>query len=260
MTAIAADAPDGTNPEIAVVVPVRNEAANVLPLIAEIEAALSPVARFEIIYVDDGSTDETPRVLVQAMATHPHLRVFRHQPGCGQSQAIATGVDKARAPLIATLDGDGQNDPADIPALLERWRSAAPALQPTLMIAGWRANRKDTSSRRWASRMANAIRAWALGDATPDTGCGTKLFPRDLFQNFPHFNHMHRFMPALTLRAGGTVNSVVVNHRPRREGQSNYGNLGRALVGLPDLLGVMWLMRRPSRPHVLDIGRDGPTP
>lgn len=248
MTDIAAAAP-----EITVVVPVRNEAANILPLIAEIEAALAPAADFEIVYVDDGSTDDTPKILAQAMAAHPRLRVFRHEPGCGQSQAIATGVAKARAPLVATLDGDGQNDPADIPSLLDHWRKADPAVRPKLMVAGWRANRQDTSSRRWASRLANAIRARALGDATPDTGCGTKLFPRDLFLDFPRFNHMHRFLPALTLRAGGSVNSVVVNHRPRREGRSNYGNLGRALVGLPDLLGVMWLMRRPSRPQAREI-------
>ena len=240
-------------PEIAVVVPVRNEAANIIALITEIEAALGPVAPFEIIYVDDGSIDDTPKILAQARATRPYLKVFRHEPGCGQSQAIATGVAKASAALIATLDGDGQNDPADIPALLKHWRNAPAAQQPKLMVAGWRANRKDTSSRRWASRLANAIRAAALGDATPDTGCGTKLFPRDLFLDFPRFNHMHRFMPALTLRAGGTVQSVVVNHRPRGAGQSNYGNLGRALVGLPDLLGVMWLMRRPSRPHIREV-------
>ena len=240
----------GELPHIAVVVPVKNEAPNILPLIAEIEAALTGRYDFEIIYVDDGSTDQTPDILRQAQTGRPHLRAFSHRPGCGQSQAIATGVKMARAPLIATLDGDGQNDPADIPALVEQWSKAEPALRPKLMMAGWRANRRDTASRRWASRLANKIRSSALGDETPDTGCGTKLFPRDLFLDLPRFDHMHRFLPALVLRAGGVVRSVPVNHRPRREGQSNYGNLGRALVGLPDLLGVMWLMRRAKNPNV----------
>ena len=237
-------------PQVAVVVPVKNEAPNILPLIREIEAALAGRFSFEIIYVDDGSTDQTPDVLRQARAAHPALRAFAHRPGCGQSQAIATGVKQARAPLIATLDGDGQNDPADIPALIDQWNKAEDSVKSRLMIAGWRANRRDTWSRRLASRLANKIRSSALGDQTPDTGCGTKLFPRDLFLDLPRFDHMHRFLPALVLRAGGVVRSVPVNHRPRREGQSNYGNLGRALVGLPDLLGVMWLMRRAKNPRV----------
>lgn len=237
-------------PQVAVVVPVKNEAPNILPLIGEIETALAGRFRFEIIYVDDGSTDQTSDVLRQAQAAHPALRAFAHRPGCGQSQAIATGVKMARAPLIATLDGDGQNDPADIPSLIEQWNVADDSVKPRLMIAGWRANRRDTWSRRLASRLANKIRSSALGDQTPDTGCGTKLFPRDLFLDLPRFDHMHRFLPALVLRAGGVVRSVPVNHRPRREGHSNYGNLGRALVGLPDLLGVMWLMRRAKNPRV----------
>ena len=189
-------------------------------------------------------------VLEQAKTRFPMLRSYRHRFSCGQSQAIATGVKQATAPLIATLDGDGQNDPADIPALYDLWNKADPATQSKLMIAGWRANRKDTVSRRLASRLANAIRARALGDHTPDTGCGTKVFPRELFLDLPRFDHMHRYLPALVLRAGGDVKSVPVNHRPRREGQSNYGNLARALVGLPDLLGVMWLQRRSRNPVI----------
>jgi dolichol-phosphate mannosyltransferase len=176
--------------------------------------------------------------------------VVRHRTSCGQSQAIATGIRFARAPLIATLDGDGQNDPADIPALVERWRAAPAPERERLMIAGWRARRRDTVSRRVASRLANAIRAGLLGDDTPDTGCGTKLFGRALFLDLPRFDHMHRFLPALVLRAGGRVVSVEVNHRPRQRGTSKYGNLRRALVGLPDLLGVMWLMRRARNPVV----------
>ena len=240
-------------PHVAVVVPVKNEALNILPLITEIEAALGGRFPYEIIYVDDGSSDQTPAVLRDLAAKHAALRVFTHRRSCGQSQAVATGVKQARATLIATLDGDGQNDPADLPALIERWGQAEPAIRAKLMIAGWRTKRKDTWSRRLASRLANAIRAKALGDRTPDTGCGTKLFPRDLFLDLPRFDHMHRYLPALVLRAGGVVESVPVNHRPRREGQSNYGNLGRALVGLPDLLGVMWLMRRSRNPVVESV-------
>jgi len=240
----------GAGPDLAVVVPVKNEADNILPLIVEIEAALTGKLEFEIVYVDDGSDDATAALLDEARRDHPRLTVVRHRASCGQSQAIATGVRVATAPLIATLDGDGQNDPADIPALLERWRQADAALRPGLMIAGWRAQRRDTASRRIASRLANAIRASLLGDDTPDTGCGTKLFPRALFLDLPRFDHMHRFLPALVLRAGGAVVSVKVNHRPRQRGASKYGNLRRALVGIPDLLGVMWLMRRSRNPVV----------
>ena len=237
-------------PELAVVVPVKNEAENILPLLAEIHAALEQVVAFEVIYVDDGSTDATPARLAEACRRYPRLRRVRHRFSCGQSQAIATAVRLARAPLIATLDGDGQNDPADLPAMLARWRAEPEATREKLLIAGWRANRRDTSSRRLASRAANAIRAWALRDNTPDTGCGSKLFSRALFLDLPRFDHMHRFLPALTIRAGGTVESVVVNHRPRGAGTSNYSNLRRALVGVPDLLGVMWLMRRSRNPVV----------
>lgn len=239
-----------TLPELAVVVPVKNEADNIEPLVTEIYAALDGVAEFEIIYVDDGSTDATPAKLAEARGKFPRLRFLRHQVSCGQSQAIATAVKHAAAPLIAMLDGDGQNDPADIPNMLARWKAEPEATREKLLIAGWRANRKDTSSRRWASKAANAIRAWALKDNTPDTGCGSKMFSRALFLDLPRFDHMHRYLPALTIRAGGTVESVVVNHRPRGAGTSNYSNLRRALVGVPDLLGVMWLMRRSRNPSV----------
>lgn len=241
-------------PELAVVVPVKNEADNILPLVTEIHAALEGVVEFEIIYVDDGSTDSTSQKLAETQNRFPRLRFVRHRASCGQSQAIATAVKLAQAPLIAMLDGDGQNDPADIPAMLLRWRAEPEASRETLLIAGWRANRKDTSSRRWASKAANAIRAWALKDNTPDTGCGSKLFSRALFLDLPRFDHMHRYLPALTIRAGGSVESVVVNHRPRGAGASNYSNLRRALVGVPDLLGVMWLMRR-SRNPVIELPR-----
>ncbi|OJX68424.1 glycosyltransferase family 2 protein [Magnetospirillum sp. 64-120] len=237
-------------PELAVVVPVKNEADNIEPLVREIYAALDGVAEFEIIYVDDGSTDATLAKLAETRAKFPRLRFVRHKVSCGQSQAIATAVKHAVAPLIMMLDGDGQNDPADIPNMLARWKSEPEASREKLLIAGWRANRKDTSSRRWASKAANAIRAWALKDNTPDTGCGSKMFSRALFLDLPRFDHMHRYLPALTIRAGGTVESVVVNHRPRGAGASNYSNFRRALVGVPDLLGVMWLMRRSRNPSV----------
>lgn len=237
-------------PELAVVVPVKNEEGNILPLIEEIHAALEGKVEFEVVYVDDGSTDSTPRVLAESCARFPRLRWLRHRASCGQSQAIATAVKHASAPLIAMLDGDGQNDPADIPRMLERWRAEPEATREKLLIAGWRANRKDTGSRRWASKAANAIRAAMLKDATPDTGCGSKMFSRALFLDLPRFDHMHRFLPALTIRAGGSVVSVKVNHRPRGTGASNYSNLRRALVGVPDLLGVMWLMRRSRNPVV----------
>ena len=237
-------------PELAVVVPVKNEAGNILPLVTEIYAALDGKVEFEIVYVDDGSTDSTAHKLAEARQRFPRLRFIRHRASCGQSQAIATAVRHASAPVIAMLDGDGQNDPADIPGMLARWRAEPEASREKLLIAGWRANRKDTSSRRWASKAANAIRAWALKDDTPDTGCGSKLFSRALFLDLPRFDHMHRYLPALTIRAGGTVESVVVNHRPRGAGASNYSNLRRALVGVPDLLGVMWLMRRSRNPVV----------
>jgi dolichol-phosphate mannosyltransferase len=243
-------APELSPPELSVVIPVKNEAENIVPLVEEIHAALEGVAEFEVVYVDDGSDDATPQVLAAAKARFPRLRSLRHRASCGQSQAIATGVKNARAPVIAMLDGDGQNDPADLPSMLARYRAEPEASRDTLLIAGWRANRRDTASRRWASKAANAIRAWMLKDDTPDTGCGSKLFGRALFLDLPRFDHMHRFLPALVIRAGGRVESVKVNHRPRGHGASKYSNFRRALVGVPDLLGVMWLMRRSRNPVV----------
>ena len=174
------------------------------------------------------------------------LVVRRHRTACGQSAAILTGVRAARAPWIATLDGDGQNDPADIPALLAQ-AQAAPGL---VLTAGHRVTRRDTQTKRLASRLANAIRARLLGDATPDTGCGLKVFPREAFMMLPHFDHMHRYLPALFIRAGGRVVSVPVNHRPRTQGRSNYGTFDRLWVGIFDLAGVYWLQRRWKRPVV----------
>ncbi len=235
--------------EISVVVPVHNESLNVLALLDQIEAALSGRARFEAVFVDDLSSDDTARVLIDYASSHPWLVVVRHRNNCGQSTAVRTGVREARGSVIATLDGDGQNDPADIPAMLARWRELRQTRQPVL-IAGWRFTRRDTWLRRLSSRIANGVRSRLLGDATPDTGCGLKLFGREDFLALPYFDHMHRFLPALVRRAGGTVESVHVAHRPREHGTSHYGIHNRLWVGLVDMLGVMWLQRRARVPLV----------
>jgi dolichol-phosphate mannosyltransferase len=233
-------------PLVSVVVPVRNEAPNIKPLIAEIRQALQAVGH-EIVYVDDGSDDGTADML-RAAAAEGALTLRRHRTGCGQSAAIVTGVRAARGAWIATLDGDGQNDPADIPGLLMR----AQAETGLVLIAGHRTRRQDSRVKRIASRAANAIRARLLGDATPDTGCGLKLFRRDAFLELPAFDHMHRFLPALFIRAGGRVISVPVGHRPRTRGASKYGTWDRLWVGIVDLAGVAWLQRRWKRPIVED--------
>lgn len=243
--------PDGSVPDLSVVVPVKNEVDNVEPLISEIAAALRGQELFEIVYVDDGSDDGTSSRLAELTVPYPELRVFSHDRCCGQSAAICSGVRNARAALIATLDGDGQNDPADIPALLAQMRASADV--DKTMVSGWRAKRRDTFIRRLSSRVANGIRSNMLRDQTPDTGCGLKIFSRATFMRMPQFNHMHRFLPALMIRSGGTISSVAVNHRPRERGTSKYGVWNRLWVGIVDILGVMWLIRRPVRPDVSQI-------
>ena len=235
--------------DLSIVIPVRNEAENIAPLVAEIAAAVTGLTNYEIIYVDDGSSDGTAGEILRLSTKHPRLRLLRHLRSCGQSTALLTGIKAARGTWIATLDGDGQNDPADIPRLWHIAR-AAPA-KPRLLIAGFRVKRHDGWPKRTASRIANAIRSRLLGDATPDTGCGLKLFPRALFLDLPAFDHMHRFLPALVLRDGGTVRSVPVNHRPRRAGESKYGVFDRLGVGIVDLIGVYWLQRRLTRPDLV---------
>lgn len=237
-------------PLLAVVVPVKNEADNIQPLVDEVVAALAGRWPFEIVYVDDGSDDATPARLDAAKTRAPMLRVIRHRAACGQSQAVATGVKAANAPYIATIDGDGQNDPADIPLLFERLLEVSESDRDRLMIAGHRRKRQDTGLRRLSSKVANAVRAFLLGDATPDSGCGLKVFSREAFLDMPRFNHMHRFLPALMIRRGGRVVSVRVNHRPRERGLSKYGLWNRLWVGIVDLFGVMWLQRRASVPEI----------
>ncbi len=237
-------------PELSVVVPVFNERDNIPPLIGEIVAALRGKVDFEIVYVDDASRDDTRAVLTQAKATTPELRVIVHATQSGQSTAIRNGVKAARGAWIATLDGDGQNDPADIPGLLAMRDAAVPQIK---LFAGWRVHRQDSGSKRWASKWANAIRSRLLRDATPDTGCGIKLFERAAFLDLPYFDHMHRYLPALMQRAGWQVQSVPVNHRARSAGVSKYNNLNRALVGIADLRGVAWLIKRARRTDIQEL-------
>ncbi|HWU51629.1 MAG TPA: glycosyltransferase family 2 protein [Tahibacter sp.] len=237
-------------PQLSVVVPVFNERDNIKPLIDEIVAALRGRHDFEIVYVDDCSKDDSLAVLQGLRSQVPELRVIKHISQSGQSTAVRNGVKSARGAWIATLDGDGQNDPADIPKLIAA-RDAGPA--DVKLYAGWRVNRQDTGSKRWASKIANAIRSRLLRDSTPDTGCGIKLFERDAFLDLPYFNHMHRYLPALMQRSGWKTVSVPVNHRARGAGVSKYNNLNRALVGIADLRGVAWLIRRAKRTAIEEM-------
>lgn len=233
--------------QLSVVVPVRNEQENVEHLISEINVALTGLIQHEIIYVDDGSTDATFAKLTQLQSQYPQLRIVRHEQSCGQSTAVRTGVKAARYDWIATLDGDGQNDPADIPKLLA-------VLEEGIELVGGnrRASRRDTWVKRMSSVIANGVRSRMLNDDTPDTGCGLKLFSRSAFLDLPYFDHMHRFLPALIKRRGGKILSVPVSHRNREYGKSNYGTLDRLLVGVVDLCGVAWLQRRAKTPIIMD--------
>ena len=223
-------------PEVSVVIPVCNEEENVGPLAREIVAALDGRI-FEILFIDDGSTDGTAAALRALQRDIPQLRILSHSFRAGQSAAVCTGVRHARAGWIATLDGDGQNDPADIPALFAERGNAE-------LVMGNRVQRRDTWLRHAQSRVANGVRGWLLGDGTPDTGCGIKVMHRETFMDLPRFDHMHRFLPALFLRAGKRVVSVPVKHRPRERGTSKYGLFDRLWVGIVDIFGVMWLRRR----------------
>ena len=235
-------------PRFTVVAPMLNEAENVRPLADEIAAACAPIGPFEAIFVNDGSTDGTAEAVLATRAVHPWLREVRHARPCGQSAAVRSGVLAARGAFVCTLDGDGQNPPAEIPNLL------APLLDaegPTPgLVAGQRVDRQDTASKKIASRLANRLRARILRDDTRDTGCGLKAFPREVFLSLPFFDHIHRYLPALVKREGHAVVLVDVTHRAREAGTSKYTNFGRAMVGVSDLAGVWWLLRRRKLPDV----------
>jgi dolichol-phosphate mannosyltransferase len=230
---------------VSVVIAVLNEVENVQAVSAEVLSAMAPAAPFEIVFVDDGSTDGTPELLRALADTDARVRLVRHDRRCGKSQAVRTGVLAARAPWVATLDGDGQNDPADLPDMLAL-ALAAEGSPP--LIAGVRVRRDDPLSRLIATRIANGIRSTLLGDHCPDTGCGVKLFRRDDFLLLPCFEGMHRFLPALFQRYGHPLINHPVHHRARLLGTSKYTNWGRALVGIFDLMGVAWLVRRTQAP------------
>lgn len=245
----------GAAPRLAlsVVAPMYNEAGGARALVDEIAAALKDVDH-EIIIVDDCSTDDTRAVLRAAREAHPQLRILTHAANAGQSRAVHTGVAAARAPVIAMLDGDGQNDPADIMALFNTL-TAPDAPASLAMAAGERRNRQDTAAKKWASRLANSLRKRLLRDGADDTGCGLKVFDRAAFLRLPYFDHMHRYLPALMRREGLEVAFLPVSHRPRVHGASKYTNFGRLMVGLRDLAGVTWLLARARSP-----GRIGEEP
>jgi dolichol-phosphate mannosyltransferase len=227
--------------QLSIVVPVKDEAGNVVPLAREIAAALKG-ERYEMIFVDDGSQDATIAELLAVRDQLP-LRVLAHGKNLGQSRALRTGVRAAKAPIVATLDGDGQNDPADIPRLVSALHAAA-ANPAVAMVAGERRKRQDSWKKRMASRYANRLRRWLLSDNAQDTGCGLKVFRREAFLALPYFDHMHRYLITLMLREGYEVRFMPVGHRPRGAGRSKYGVWDRLAVGISDLVGVMWLKRR----------------
>ena len=232
------------DPAVSVVVPVRNEAGNIALLVAEIAKALEGQWSFEVVYVDDGSTDATEAELKRLMTQHAWLRCVRHRQSCGQSAAVRTGVAAARAPIVATLDGDGQNDPKFIPALVRALEAGNPRVG---LVAGQRVGRKSGGFKKLQSKIANAVRGAVLRDGTRDTGCGLKAFRRAVFLGLPYFDGLHRFLPALIRREGLDIGYVDVVDRPRAHGVSNYGLWDRLWIGIFDLAGVWWLIRRKKR-------------
>jgi dolichol-phosphate mannosyltransferase len=226
---------------VSIVVPVRNEAENIAPVIAEIAAALDGRWNYEIIYVNDGSTDATPERLASAMKSRPNLREVRHATSTGQSAAVRSGVRVAHGAIVATLDGDGQNNPAFLPALISAIEQGG---ERTGLVAGQRVGRKDTGFKKIQSRIANTVRNAILHDGTRDTGCGLKAFRREVFLAMPYFDGLHRFLPALVRREGYDIAYVDVIDRPRHSGVSNYGFFDRLWIGIMDLAGVWWLIRR----------------
>ncbi len=239
-------------PSLSFVIPMHNEAGNCVSLIEEVNAMAAPRWEdYEILCVDDASTDNTLALLQELRRSIPRLAVIAFAANCGQSTALCAGIRSARGELIVTLDGDGQNDPADVPAMVELLLQKKE--NNVRMIAGWRKKRKDTFWRRLSSKTANAVRGFLLRDNTPDTGCGLKVFYRQTFMDLPWFDHMHRFLPCLVQRGGGRVLSMEVHHRPRQHGTSHYGTLDRLRVGVVDLLGVAWLQRRYKVPVLREL-------
>ena len=239
-----------SDPAVSVVVPVRNEAGNIAPLAAEIAKALDGQWPFEVVYVNDGSSDGTAAELKRLMAAHPWLRQVHHKQSCGQSSAVRSGVAVARGALVVTIDGDGQNDPAFIPAMLRALDAGRPRIG---LIAGQRKGRKASGFKKLQSRIANGVRGFVLRDGTRDTGCGLKALPRDVFLRLPYFDGLHRFLPALVRREGYEIGYVDVVDRPRGAGVSNYGMWDRLWVGILDLAGVWWLIRRKKRvPEIVE--------
>lgn len=239
---------------ITVVIPALNEAGNIGRLVAETYEAVPQDMLAEVIVVDDGSDDATPaeiKAMIDDVERYPGLRLIRHAARCGQSTALRTGITAATSPVIATMDGDGQNDPHDIPKLVEVL--ATPGTNGPALVNGWRKDRKDTGSKRFASRAANAIRDFVLRDNCPDTGCGIKAYWRDAYLRLPFFTSMHRYLPAFFQTYGLEVANVPVNDRPRQAGVSKYNNFNRALVGLYDLIGVSWLRRRTRVPDIEEM-------
>jgi len=236
---------------VSIVIPMKNEAGNVEALLDEIAAACDGQAAYEMIVIDDGSNDATAEITKGLMARHPMLRLLQHPNSGGQSAGVHSGVLAAKGQVICTLDGDGQNPPSELPKLFR------PLLEDTTgklgLVAGQRVGRQDTASKRWASKFANALRARILNDGTRDTGCGLKGFRRDAFLRLPYFDHMHRYLPALFKRDGWEIALVDVSHRERQAGRSNYSNFQRALVGIYDLIGVAWLIRRRKKAQPVEV-------
>lgn len=243
----------GEAPVASVVIAVLDEAENVEAVAAETLAALQAAGPFEVVFVDDGSADATPAILARLAATDPRVRLVRHAARCGKSQAVRTGVLAARGTWIGTMDGDGQNDPRDVVLMLRDAQAGmAAGTGKAPLVAGYRRRRNDPPSRLVATRIANGFRQAVLHDHCPDTGCGLKVFRREDFLLLPVFEGMHRFLPALFARYGHPLINREVNHRARTAGKSKYTNWGRALVGVVDLIGVIWLTRRTQAPRVLE--------
>ena len=239
-------------PWLSIVVPLKNEAENIDFVTEAIVAACEPLAPYEIVYVDDGSDDDTAARVLALAAHHPQVRLVQHAASAGQSAAVHSGVTLARGTAVCTLDGDGQNPPSEIPKLAARLDGQG-FPEGVALIAGQRVGRQDTASNRWASRAANVLRQRLLNDDTRDTGCGLKLFRRDVFLGLPYFDHMHRYLPALVARDGWKTLHQDVAHAPRHAGRSNYSNLARAIVGAYDLVGVTWLIKRRKKARPVEV-------